>query len=93
MHVDDAGELLIVRGRAVVFVQIGMVLEIVGVQAAVGHGRVDQRIIGIDHDFQREALFGHVVLDELKDFGVGHRGGADLDGLALGEYRGAQARA
>ena len=67
----------------VIAVQIGGVLEVVGVQRTVGQGAVGQHIVVIDHDLQVVALFGQSVLHLLQDLGVRGGAGAHGDGLQV----------
>ena len=58
-------------------VQIGLVLEEVSVQVAVGQGFVGHDVVGELFDLQLDALLGQLVADGFQDLGVGGGGGAD----------------
>src|SRR5690606_26336739 len=58
-------------------VEIGLVLEEVGVQTAFGHLQIGLYVIGEHLDIQLDTLFGEAGFDELKQFGVGYGGGGD----------------
>lgn len=69
--------------RAVAFVEpvhVGDVLEVIGVEGAVLYRSVRRDVV-IEHcDFQIDILLGQDRLHNLKDFSVGCRCGADLNG-------------
>ena len=69
---------------SVVAVEIGGVLEVVGVELAVGKRLVRKDVIVIDDDLQLVALGGQRVLDLLEDLGVRGGAGADGDDLVVG---------
>ena len=60
-------------------VQVGGVLEVVGVEFTAVHGQVGLHIVGVDDDLQLVALLGQDRLGDLEDLGMRHRGGADAD--------------
>ena len=84
--VDQAGGDQIGAVGGVEAVEIGGVLEVVGVQRAVLQRGVGQNVVVIDHDVELDALFGQCGLDKLQQLGVGGGAGADgeLDALGRG---------
>ena len=64
-------------------IQIGAVLEIVGVQVSLFQGGVGQHIVGELHHFQVVALGGQLVFNRVEDLRVGGDGRAYLDGDQL----------
>ena len=62
------------------FVQIGFMLEIVGIQALVIQSQVRLYIIGEFHDFHVDPFLGQLVLYGIQDFSMGNGGNADFNG-------------
>ena len=71
------GAVLLVEG-----IQIGGVLEVVGVHLTALGDQVGLDVIGVLDDLQRDALLSQNVLGNAEDLGMGHRGGGHLDGGA-----------
>ena len=65
-------------------VEVGGVLEVVGVQAPVLHGGVGLDVVGVLHDVQGDALLLQELGSLPQDLRVGSDAGAYLDGLAVG---------
>lgn len=70
---DEVGAVLGVEA-----VEIGLVLEVVCVERAVGQSLVRQDVVVIGDDLELVAFVGEGLLDLLEDLGV--RGGAGTDG-------------
>ena len=67
----------------VVAVQVGGVLEVVGVQLSVSQSTVGHDIIVIGDDLQGVALVCQGLLHLLQDLSVGCGAGTDTDGLVV----------
>ena len=65
-------------------VQVGDVLEVVGVQLALFQRGVGDDIVVEFHDLQIVAFVSQNLLDNFQNLGVGCGGCADLDGLIVG---------
>ena len=63
--------------------QIGQVLEVVGVHGAVLHHGVGHNVVIVDLNVQGDVLGGQDLLGDLQDLGVGRGGSGHGDGLAL----------
>ena len=63
--------------------QIGQVLEVVGVHGAVIHHGVGYHVVVVALDIQCDVLGGQDLLGDFQDLGVGRGGGGDGDGLSL----------
>ena len=63
--------------------EVGQVLEVVGVDAAVLNEGVGGDVVVDDLDLQCDTLLSQNVLDDLEDLGVGRGGRGDADGLAV----------
>ena len=72
-------------------VEIGGVLEVVGVEIAVLQGGVGQNVVVIDHNLQVVALLGQLIFDQLKDLGVGRGARADDEGSQICRVSGLRA--
>ncbi|MNF90605.1 hypothetical protein D3C84_731750 [compost metagenome] len=71
---------------AVEVVQVGLGLEVVGVQVLLVHLQVGLHVVGEDLHFEVHAFLGQLGFDQLEDFRVGYRSGGDGEFLAgLGE--------
>ncbi len=70
MHADRRDELLVVRYGLVVRVHVRLMLEVVGVEVAAGQRHVGRGVLGIDDDFQLDALFGEIGCDLFQNFGM-----------------------
>ena len=68
----------------VVAIQIGGVLEVVGVQGTLGQGLVGQHIVVIDNDLQLVAVLLQGFLHLLQDLSVRSGAGADFDDFVFG---------
>ena len=77
-HAHQVGAILSVE-----VVQIGDVLEVVGVNAAVLHRGVGLDVVGKLHDLQVDSLLRQQFLHHGQDLGVGSGRGAHLQGGAL----------
>jgi len=73
-HLHQAGLAVLV-----VAVQVGLVLEEVGVQLLVFHGGVGLHVVAEFLDLQLDAVGFELGLDEVQDFRVGHGGGGHLE--------------
>ena len=62
------------------FVEIGLMLEVVGVEIAAVQRKVGLHIVGVLDDVKGIPLGLKVGAGGFEDFRVGHDGGADLDG-------------
>ena len=82
-YADQMGAVLGVEA-----VQIGGVLEVVGVHLTVFGDEVGLDVVAEFLDLQRDALLGEDVLGNLQNLGVG-RGGSGNDQLGTGEVVGA----
>ena len=80
MHRDGGDQLLGVGHGVVIGVQIGQMLEVVGVQLLVGQGGIGQRILGEFDDLERIAELGQIVRDQLQHLAVRRGRSADDDG-------------
>ena len=83
LHMDggdghDVGTLLLIE-----VLQVGQVLEVVGVHGAVVYHGVGHNIVIVALDIQGDALSGQDGLGNLQDLGVGGGGGSDGDGGAV----------
>ena len=63
--------------------QIGQVLEVVGVHGTVVNHSVGNNIVVVDLDVQGDVLGGQDLLGDLQDLGVGRGGSGHGDGLTL----------
>ena len=71
-------------------VEIGLMLEVVGVDVAVLGSGVRRNIVVHNPDFERVALFLHQRLALLEDFGVRSGRRSDDDRLVVGRAAGAE---
>src|SRR5690606_26556453 len=60
-------------------IQVGLVLEEVGIQTTFGDLQVRLHVVGEDLDIQLHALFGQSGFDELADLRVGNTRGGDAE--------------
>ena len=79
MYADSGYQLILLVNGLIVGAQVGLMLEIVGVQLTVSNSGVGQRILGEDLDLQLITQSGHVFLDELQHLSVRRRGSTDDD--------------
>ena len=77
-HAHQVGAVLSVE-----VVQIGDVLEVVGVLGALFHSGVGDHIVAVDMDFQVDALLGQNGHALLQNFGVGRGGGGHVQNGGL----------
>src|SRR5690606_31845006 len=75
MHVGDADQ--ISATALVELIEIGFVLEEVGIQTAFGNLQVGLHVVGKDLDIELHAFTGQRGFDELEDLGVGNGSGGD----------------
>ena len=75
---DQVGALLLIE-----VVQVGLMLEVVGVALAILNDGVGDHIVIVLLDVQRNALVGQDLLADLQDLAVGSGGGSAADGLAV----------
>lgn len=76
---DEVGTILGVEA-----VEVGFVLEVVGVERAVGQSLVRQDVVVIGDDLELVAFVGEGLLDLLEDLGVRGGAGADGDDFVIG---------
>ena len=76
---DEVGAVLGVEA-----VKIGLVLEVVCVERAVGQSLVRQDVVVIGDDLELVAFVGEGLLDLLEDLGVRGGAGADGDDFVIG---------
>ena len=78
-HAHQMGAVLFIE-----VVQVGDVLEVVGIQLALFQRGVGDDIVVEFHDLQIVAFVSQNLLDNFQNLGVGRGGCADLDGLIVG---------
>ena len=64
-------------------VEVGLMLEVVGVALAVLNHIVGNHVVGILGDLQGPAVLGEDFTGDLQDFGMRRGGGGDADGLVV----------
>ena len=61
-------------------VEVGLVLEVVGVDVTVGQGLVRQGVVRVLGDFEIETgILSEILVDEAQDVALRHRSGADRE--------------
>src|SRR5690554_2731563 len=76
-YADQVGAAALVE-----LIQVGLVLEEVGIQTTFGDLQVRLHVVGEDLDIQLHALFGQSGFDELEDLRVGNSSGGDAEFLS-----------